>query len=244
MRNSAQTAQWKELIRQSLCDLRVAIPGIVVSFDVVTQTAVVQPAVREKLIVPGKPAQNVAINPIYDVPVVMPRGGGYSMTLPLAAGDECLLVFNDMAIDNWWQNGGVQNQYQFESMRHDIADAVCIPGPWSQPRVLANYSPDSLQIRSDDGDTIIDVSESGVSLESGSTTVDVSSDSVSITASSSVQITSPEIRANASAGAPLALVNDNGWQWIVNDLYPWMQAQGYSGAAPPLNGETTVLKGQ
>jgi hypothetical protein len=52
MRNAAQTAQWKEMLYQALCDMRVAIPGIILSFDSVEQTAKVQIALREKVQVP------------------------------------------------------------------------------------------------------------------------------------------------------------------------------------------------
>lgn len=42
-----------------------------------------------------------------DVPVVFPGGGGFALTFPVAAGDECLVVFASRCIDAWWQSGGV-----------------------------------------------------------------------------------------------------------------------------------------
>lgn len=163
MRAAAQTDQWREPIRQALFDLRVAIPGTILSFDAVAQTAVVQIALREKIWAPHAGTTDVAIAPLQDVPVVLPRGGGYSLTLPITAGDECLLIFADMCIDTWWASGGVQNQ--FEKRRHDLSDAFCIPGPWNQKRKLTNYSTDSVQLRSDDpAGTVVDVAGPGVTM--------------------------------------------------------------------------------
>ena len=78
------------------CMLRSSIPGIVVSFDPVKQTCVVQPAIQEIVLLPPpitpknlKPGttQNiptsVTIEPIQDVPICMMRVPGWSITLSL-----------------------------------------------------------------------------------------------------------------------------------------------------------------
>ena len=162
VRLSSEYSQWAALLRQATRDLRVAAPGIIQSFDPIRQTAVVQIALREKVVTPGKSPVDTAISVLKDVPVVMPRGGGFALTLPIQAGDECLLVFADMCIDYWWLRGGVQNQ--FELRRHDLSDAFCIPGPWSQPQILPAYNPTNMQLRSYAGDVVIDISTSGVAI--------------------------------------------------------------------------------
>jgi hypothetical protein len=159
--NAAQSEQWKAALRQAVVDLRVAVPGIIQSFDAVGQTATVQIAIREQVRTNSGP-DDVTVAPIYKVPVVLPRAGGFSLTLPMKAGDECLLVFADASFDLWWQRGGVQNQ--FEIRRHDVTDCFCIPGPWNQQRLLSNYSTTSAQLRSDDGTVIIDVAETGITV--------------------------------------------------------------------------------
>jgi hypothetical protein len=167
--NGAESEQWKLILRQALVDLRVAVPGIIQDFDPVTQTATVQIALKEVVRDPEKGPVPTPIAPIYKVPVVLPRAGGFSLTLPLAAGDECLLIFADMCIDLWWTRGGVQEQ--FERRRHDLSDCFCVPGPWSQPRKLSNYSAGSAQLRSDDGSVIVDVAESGITLKAPTVSV-------------------------------------------------------------------------
>lgn len=152
--NYAVTAQWKEILRQALTDLRVSIPAIVQSFDPETQTVTVQVAIREVVKTPAGP-QNTDIYPIAFVPVVFPSAGGFSLTLPVQPGDEGMLVFCDMCIDLWWVRGGVQNQ--FERRRHDVSDCGFYPGGRSKPRSLSNYSTDSAQLRSDDGSAYVEI---------------------------------------------------------------------------------------
>ncbi|WP_347004163.1 Gp138 family membrane-puncturing spike protein [Enterobacter roggenkampii] len=89
-------------------NLRVAMPGIIQSFDADAVTAVVQPAIRcvETDNDGNRTTRDYPL--LTDVPVVFPRGGGCTLTFPVNAGDECLVIFADRCIDFWWQSGGVQ----------------------------------------------------------------------------------------------------------------------------------------
>lgn len=143
---------------------RVAIPGIIQSFDAAAQTVTVRPALREKLNLDGT-EQWVDIPLLVDVPVALPRAGGYALTLPIQAGDECLVVFGDMCMDGWWQSGGVQNQV--ECRRHDLSDGFAIVGIWSQPRVLPNYSTSSAQLRNEEGSAYVEIAGSTINIVGG-----------------------------------------------------------------------------
>ena len=143
-------------------NLRVAMPGIIQSFNSTEQTVVVQLAVRERIKQPDLSFKWVQIPLLVDVPIVIPRAGGFSITLPVQEGDECLVVFADTIIDAWWANGGVQNQP--EKRRHDLSDGFAILGVWSQPRVIPNYSTSSAQLRTDDGSVYAEISTSGITL--------------------------------------------------------------------------------
>lgn len=143
--------------------IRVAVPGIIQSFDAETQTVTAQIAIRES--VEDKTTLEskwVSINVLVDVPIVVPRAGGFSITLPVQAGDECLIIFSDVCVDAWWSNGGVQNQA--ERRRHDLSDGIALLGCYSQPRKVSNYSTTNLQIRSDDGTTMIDMGNGEINL--------------------------------------------------------------------------------
>ncbi|NRS20582.1 hypothetical protein HP398_29625 [Brevibacillus sp. HB1.4B] len=127
--------------------LRVSVPGIIQEFDPVTQTATVQVALREHVRQENLEYQWVPIPLLLDVPVQFPRGGGYVLTFPVKQGDECLVVFSDMCIDAWFSNGGVQNQ--IDKRRHDLSDAIAIPGLWSQPNKVEQYSTKHVELRNE-----------------------------------------------------------------------------------------------
>lgn len=131
--------------------LRVAMPGIIQSFDSDAVTCTVQPALKGKNAVSSGDIESVNLPLLVDVPVIFPRGGGCTLTFPVAAGDECLLIFSDRCIDFWWQSGGVQEPV--DSRQHDLSDAFAIVGPQSQAQKIDNISTSAVELRSDDGNT-------------------------------------------------------------------------------------------
>lgn len=165
----AQSAQWRQIVRQALDDTRCASPAFLTEdLDPATQTVTVQIAIQERVRTNKGPAWT-DLPIIIKVPVVLPRGGGFSLTLPLKKGDEGLLVFCDTCFDFWWKNGRTNSpvasgktapsgtQRQNEVRRHYVHDCGFIPGMCSQPSNLSAYSATSMQLRSDDGSTVIDV---------------------------------------------------------------------------------------
>ena len=167
--------QWGAAIAQAMAGLRVCLPGIIQSFDPVKQTVVVQCAIQETV------KKNGVMTPttiplLLDVPIVLPRAGGFTLTLPIAQGDECLVFFADLNINSWWQSGGVQPR--MDGRRHDFSDAFAIPGPWSQPRVLSSYATDSVQLRRDDGSAQVEISAAQIGMIWGNAHVNITSDQV------------------------------------------------------------------
>ncbi len=237
------SAQWRQIVRQALSEVRCATPAFLTEdMNATEQTVTVQIAIQERVRLVNSPtAQWWDVPPIVHVPIMTPRGGGYAITLPLKKGDEGMLIFCDACIDNWWQNGQTNSpvanntgassgsQRQNEVRRHYVHDCGFYPGLWSQQRLLDDYSVGSLQIRTDDGATVIDVS---------------AVDGVAITTPNPVQLTAPSVKANANAGTPQALMNDTFYQWYVTNIQPFLVSKGYAGPAIPVGSETTVLKGQ
>jgi hypothetical protein len=168
--NRSQSEQWKQIIRQQLADTRCASPAFLTEdMDPVTQTVTVQIAIQEQVKTNAGPVW-MDIPPIIMVPIIVPRGGGWSLTLPLSKGDNGMLIFCDTCFDFWWTNGQTNSdsgtQKQNEIRRHALHDCGFLPGMWSQQDVLDDYSTDSMQLRSDDGSTVIDVAGSGVTITS------------------------------------------------------------------------------
>lgn len=225
--NYAESAQWKQFIRQALADTRCATAAFLADdLDPSKQTVTVQIAIQERVRVP-KGQQWWDVPPIVNVPIIVPRGGGCSITLPLKKGNQGLLIFCDTCFDNWWLNGQTNSppahtsatttavsgsQRQFEVRRHHVHDCGFLPGMWSQNNVLTNYSANSLQIRMDDESAVIDVSETGV-------------------------------RVTGAGGTALALVNDVFYQYFVTQVQPFLVSKGFTGVVP-VGSETTILKGQ
>lgn len=151
----------EEALRTAMQGMRAglwtALPGYFVSFntdDPGNVTAVIQPAIQGVIQQPNGTYQAVNLPLLLDVPVVFPSGGGCTLTFPLQAGDECLVVFSSRCIDGWWQNGKIP-QLPMEPRLHDLSDGFAIPGPRSKARPLPNISTSAVQLRSDDGATVI-----------------------------------------------------------------------------------------
>jgi len=139
--------------------LRVSLPGIVQSFDPATCTCTVQPAIAGQGVDEKGQIQSAPLPLLTDVPLIFPRGGGCTITFPVKAGDECLVVFSDRCIDFWWQNGGVQEPV--DPRQHDLSDAFAIVGPQSQAQKISGISTTSVQVRTDDGSNFIELMQGG-----------------------------------------------------------------------------------
>jgi len=149
----------KMLADSIFSSLRVSLPGIIESFDPESCTCTVQPALRGQLVDASGNYSSSALPLLVDVPVIFPRGGGCTITFPIAADDECLVIFSDRCIDFWWQNGGVQETV--DPRMHDLSDAFAIVGPQSQAKKISGVSTTSIQVRTDDGASFIELKQDG-----------------------------------------------------------------------------------
>ncbi len=138
-----------QLAQAIMSAMRVSIPGIIQSFDPDAVTAVIQPAIKGVEHDASGAEVSVNLPLLVDVPVVFPRGGGCTLTFPVSAGDECLVIFADRCIDFWWQSGGIQEPV--DGRMHDLSDAFCIVGPQSQAKKIGGISTSAVELRSDDG---------------------------------------------------------------------------------------------
>lgn len=131
-----------------------ALPGIVVSFNAAAMTVVVQPAISQENLAT---AQQVNLPVLQDVPVVFPGGGGSTLTFPIGAGDECLLIFASRSIDAWWQSGGVQPAPFART--HSLADAFALVGVRSRANALGAVSTSAVQLRANGGGSLIELAQ-------------------------------------------------------------------------------------
>ena len=208
--------------------IHTAMPATIVSYDGATMTAVVAPAIQGIRTMQDGTQQTVTIANIADVPVCFPGGGSHILTFPVAKGDDCMLLFNERSIDNWFQHGGPQKPSDWRM--HDINDAVCFVGIRAQPHVLGKSgngsskssapqaSTDTVQLRSDDGKTVVQVdgpnnsitlyasgtSEAVVFVDGKSEEVTVTAKTINLHATNTVSISAPNVTVksgNFSSGA-------------------------------------------
>lgn len=138
-----------------------AMPGVVQSVDLTKLTCKVQLAVQGTITDEDGNERNVNYPVLADCPIVFPSGGGFLITLPIAANDEVLVVFASRCIDSWWQNGGTTNQ-PMEVRMHDLSDGFVIPGPRSIPKIPAGaISSTDLEIRNAAGAVYLSLTSGG-----------------------------------------------------------------------------------
>ena len=186
---------YRKLLDQFEFDMRVASPGIIQSFNATSQTVTVKVALREKINLNGNLTWE-EIPVLVDVPVFMPRAGNYVLTMPVTAGDECLVIFGDACMDAWWQSGGIQNQ--IDRRRHDLSDGFALLGVWSQPKKISGYSTSTTQLRNLSGDTYAEIDGTTVNVIAASE-VNVSAPTVNVDGSGEVNVTSPSVNIGNSA---------------------------------------------
>ncbi|ABS68877.1 hypothetical protein Xaut_3649 [Xanthobacter versatilis] len=165
-------------VENRLVELRTAEHATVVSWDPVKQTMVAQPTNKALIRKPDGTKEWVQMPQIPDVKIHYPSGNGITVTHPLKEGDEVLLIMASRSPDVWQQSGG--DQQIIDTRLHDLSNAFCIPGFKSDAKALENVSPDSTQIRSDDGQTVIDIKGGSVALKAQNTEVQVTNDAATM----------------------------------------------------------------
>ena len=115
-------AQLAHYVQEGHKRLRVAFPAAVASIEG-DQTVDLQPLLKVRYA-----GQEPSTMPqLKSVPVVMPQGGDWRISMPLAVGDTGLALVTDRSLDAWLAGkGGVTDPN--DTRTHHLADAVFIPG--------------------------------------------------------------------------------------------------------------------
>ena len=227
--DDAEAAQ-NARIEASKLDLHTCLPGAIVSYDATRKTAVCKPGIKR--IFRGEMGA-VDLPDLVDCPVYFPSGGGFTLSFPVAAGDECLLVFSERAIDMWWQNGikltknGAQLPSEYRT--HDLSDAFVFVGISSQAHMPSGLATDAVELRANDGSSKVSIDQSG------NVTINAAG-SVTVAASGNTNVTGAQVLLNAPPGAN-ALLNG---VVLAGDPCPFTGATHGAGGC----GSSTVLAGK
>jgi hypothetical protein len=136
-----------------------ALPAMVTKVNLTAMTLECQPTIQGQTTDANNVSTYVNLPKLVDVPIVFPSAGGFTITFPVAVGDECLVIFASRCIDAWWQQGGIQ--LPIEARMHDLSDGFAFLGPKSQPNVIGSISATDLQIRNNAGSSFISIGADG-----------------------------------------------------------------------------------
>lgn len=128
--------------KQTFLNINCHHIGTIQSFDSVNQTVKVTINYKKTYFQFNQETQNYVSN-LYDYPIiadcplVVIGGGPVRLTMPVAQGDQCILLFNDRDIDNWY-NGSLASANQTPRL-HSFSDCIALIGPNNLDTVFENY---------------------------------------------------------------------------------------------------------
>jgi hypothetical protein len=166
---ASRTPDLIEILRQIMSQLSdrlcVSLPGKVVSYDSVTQSADVKPLLSKSLVDKDGNEEKIELPEVKKVPVAFSRGGGHFVTFPLEPGDNVFLIFCDRSIDDFWFSDGGTPMDQNDFRSHDLSDAVAIPA----------FYPSKKSITDALGNDAVFGKEKGVQVRSKGSSIDITS---------------------------------------------------------------------
>jgi len=183
-----------------------ALPCVVVSVDDDGQHATFQPAIKSIVRNPDGSTTAVDLPVLTSVPMQFPNGGGVGMTFPVKAGDEAMVVFSARPLDAWQQSGGTQAQ--IDARMHDLSDGMAMMGFRSTPRALSSVNSDAVEIRTDDGNTLISLKGDQVQVKATGSQSTVTPTSIvhEVTGGMLVSITPSRVDLGGLGGQPVETI--------------------------------------
>lgn len=150
----------RQIIQSEQLALGVSIPAIVDSFDPATQMLEATPVIRRRRRLEDGSTEVEDRQRQIKVPLCTPyvRTLGFSLTMPISAGDHVLFIFSDRGIDLWQETGEISDPPDVKNVRaHNYTDAIYIlaPIPLSDP--IEDYQIDSTELRNRDRSCAIQI---------------------------------------------------------------------------------------
>lgn len=114
--------------------------GLIQSFNPTRKTAEVQILIKQVL-----PNGNTVSYPLLvDCPVFTLQGAGGGIEMPIAKGDQCIILFSDRNIDAWFKNGS--EAAPFDDRCHDLSDGIVLVGLNALTSTLEDYADDEIKL--------------------------------------------------------------------------------------------------
>lgn len=130
--------------------------GSIQSFDATKKTAQVQILFKRTLADGTVQSQPLLV----DVPVFTLQGGGGFVQFPIQPGDQCVLVFSDRRLDEWYANGA--EAAPGDARMHDLSDGIALVGVNALNSSLPTY-PSNQVVFSYSGSKVL-ITSSGIKI--------------------------------------------------------------------------------
>ena len=130
--------------------------GVIQSFDVATQLATIAIAMKQVRDIAEDGTKTIVEYPLLlECPVMVLFGGVDILSLPITAGDNCIVLFNDRQIDNWLYNG--PGQTPTIGRVHDLSDGIAIVGIRPLTNSITNYLAEGIRLSHGVGNSQMDL---------------------------------------------------------------------------------------
>jgi len=128
--------------------------GVIQSYDVGTQLASVKIAMKQVTNIDADGTKTLQEYPVLlECPAFVLSGGNDFISMPITAGDNCLVLFNDRDIDTWLNSG--DGGFPTTSRKHDLSDGFVLVGVRPLTASIASALADGIRI-SHNGDSFMD----------------------------------------------------------------------------------------
>lgn len=147
-------------INSFLEDVHTGLPGRVDEYFPETQKANIKPLIKRRIIHEDGSELLEELPVIPDVPIAFDRTGKFFITFPVAKGDLVRLHFLERSIDNYLSGIGDDTDPD-EFRRHDLSDAIAVPGLYPFRRSIKDINSVNLVMGHDEGGIQIHLTPNG-----------------------------------------------------------------------------------
>ena len=155
-------------IQRAMAGMNCIAVGTINTFDSTHQTATVsmnyKRVIKEAIDNPdGSKSDMIKDYPILvRCPIFVLSGGVANLTMPIAKGDTCLLLFCDRELDTWYSSGNTDKP-PANGRLHDLGDAVALVGIHSLANPIANFNTFHIKIDNVTGKILL-IADGGIDL--------------------------------------------------------------------------------
>lgn len=196
--------------------MSIILPARIVEYFPENQTATIQICIDTVYSDAIAISESKAREPLEEVPVHTVSGGGWALTMPIKAGDTCLMYFSQQGYDHWLYEdkdlAGLLANLPKPWLRRQFSDddGLALVGFNTLPRAIQQYSANHSQWRNDDTNQMISLNEdlsidinSTVSVTINAPEVVVNCENSTVNATTLAKVVAPNVDVEASAGVKI-----------------------------------------